>query len=260
MSGADPTLTTKNLLWTGGWDSTFRLLQATISDESTVQPHYVVDFNRRSLRCELQAMASIKDAVAGQFPEARARILPTILYERCEIPRSEAIAASHQALLEESYIGWQYVWLASLAAWKGIPQLELAVHRDDRAYGFLSKIVRPGGDGYFSVSEIASSDAAMLFRDFVFPILDTTKTGMAELAARHGFSQLLELTWFCDNPDRHLRPCGACGPCRYTIEEGLGRRVPKQKRVRSKVSRLLLPIRHRLPKRLGGKALSTRLG
>ena len=258
MQGTGPTVTDKNLLWTGGWDSTFRLLQATVCDGATVQPHYVVDFNRRGLRCEMQAMASIKEAVAARFPEARPRILPTLLYERCEIPVNEAIAASHQALLKQSYLGWQYVWLASLAGWASIPQLELAVHRDDLAHGFLSKIVSRGPDGSFAVSENAPSDAATLFRHFAFPILDMTKLGMAEVSARHGFSNVLELTWFCDNPDRHLRPCGACGPCRYTIDEGLARRVPASKRARSKVASLLAPVRQRLPRMLGGKARRTR--
>ena len=31
------------LLWTGGWDSTFRLLQLLLLYEKKVQPYYIID-------------------------------------------------------------------------------------------------------------------------------------------------------------------------------------------------------------------------
>jgi len=37
-----------NLLWTGGWDSTFRLLQLILDTRATIQPVYVIDTARRS--------------------------------------------------------------------------------------------------------------------------------------------------------------------------------------------------------------------
>lgn len=235
-----------DLLWTGGWDSTFRLLQATLIDERTVQPHYVIDHKRRSVQCEVAAMAAIKDAVTSSFPAARARILPTAFYERCEIPPSPELTAAHRALARSRFLGWQYDWLARLAAWRDIPRLELAIHRDDRAHGFIATLVTREAGASFSVRDAQAGPAAQLFAAFVFPILDMTKLRMGEIACAHGFDRILELTWFCDSPDARLRPCGACNPCRYTISEGYGRRVPAANRVRGTVRRVLTGIGRRL--------------
>ena len=237
---------TTNVLWTGGWDSTFRVLQTAICEGTVVQPHYVIDHKRQSLQCELAAMASIKDALAEKFADVRSRILPTRCYERCEIPPNEAITASHRSLLTESYLGWQYDWLARLAAWQRIPGLELSVHRDDRAHAFIQGIVERNAAGALAVSAARTDAAAILFRDFVFPILDFTKLRMAAIAREHGFSELLELTWFCQSPDKHQRPCGSCGPCRHTITEGLARRVPPANRVKAQIARVYRGVGRRI--------------
>ncbi len=31
-----------NVLWTGGWDSTFRVLDLVLHQKATVQPHYLL--------------------------------------------------------------------------------------------------------------------------------------------------------------------------------------------------------------------------
>ena len=45
-----------NLFWTGGWDSTFRLLQLIIVFRKRVQPYYIIDTTRKSVQNEKQAM------------------------------------------------------------------------------------------------------------------------------------------------------------------------------------------------------------
>jgi hypothetical protein len=241
-----------NLLWTGGWDSTFRLLQTTVCNASTVQPYYVIDHERQSLRCEFVAMAAIKDSVARQFPAARERILPTLIYELCEIPQSEAIAASRKSLLQESFIGGQYEWLARLAQWQHIPRLELAVHQDDRAHAFIEGLVERDPSGAFAVSSESTNPAATLFRDFVFPILDITKLDMASVAEEYGFTDILEQTWFCHYPDARSRPCGSCRPCRSTIQEGLARRIPVANRIKSRIFRVYAGVVRRIKRMLPG--------
>jgi hypothetical protein len=245
-----------NLLWTGGWDSTFRLLQATVCEASVVQPYYVIDHNRQSLRCELSAMASIKDVIADRFPAARTRILPTRLYDRGDVPENEVITGSRDVLLNQSFIGGQYEWLARLAKWQEIPRLEIAVHRDDRAHAFIEGLVERDASGAFAVVAGDSSPAAILFRAFVFPILDMSKLGMATVAKEHGFSDILEMTWFCHEPDARQRPCGKCRPCRYTIQEGLARRIPTINRARAQVFRVYYGVRRRIFARIPAGATS----
>ena len=52
-----------NLFWTGGWDSTFRLLQLVVEQGRLVQPYYIIDPNRLSLRHEIKAMSDIEQAI-----------------------------------------------------------------------------------------------------------------------------------------------------------------------------------------------------
>ena len=42
-----------NLFWTGGMDSTFRLIQLTVVYNKVVQPYYIIDPNRNSILFEI---------------------------------------------------------------------------------------------------------------------------------------------------------------------------------------------------------------
>lgn len=43
------------ILWTGGWDSTFRVVELSLKNQ-TIQPLYCVDKNRKSIDKEIEAM------------------------------------------------------------------------------------------------------------------------------------------------------------------------------------------------------------
>ena len=49
-----------NLLWTSGWDSTFRLLQLVVEQKVSVQPIYIIDTGRASTLTEIKSMDIIK--------------------------------------------------------------------------------------------------------------------------------------------------------------------------------------------------------
>ena len=50
------------VLWTGGWDSTFRIVELSRSFCS-IQPIYVIDPERQSIGYELAAMDAIVDSL-----------------------------------------------------------------------------------------------------------------------------------------------------------------------------------------------------
>lgn len=66
-----------------------------------------------------------------------------------------------------------------------------------------------------------------IFARFEFPVLAYSKTQMRDLANTHGFRAILEQSWFC-HQSRTGIPCGICNPCVYTIEEGMGYRLPQE--------------------------------
>jgi hypothetical protein len=92
-------------------------------------------------------------------------------------------------------------------------------------------VVEDGGvNGYRVSEEQAGTDEYELFRFYRFPIFDMCKLEMQECAKDLGFSSIMNLTWFCQAPKKDGRPCGKCLPCRFTVEEGLGWRVPYLRR------------------------------
>src|SRR5690606_27828699 len=118
----------------------------------------------------------------------------------------------------------------------GIKDMEVCVHRfrtpDDWVATLLHNNVvtvpsEPGNaaGGYMLSHEAARGDME-LFAAFRFPLVKLTKLEMAEIARDMAFEDLLELTWFCHQPTRVGSPCGRCNPCKYTIKNGLQRRVP----------------------------------
>jgi hypothetical protein len=54
--------TVVNILWTGGWDSTFRMLQLSTKD-IIIQPFYIIDDNRVSRNFELNAIRTITEDI-----------------------------------------------------------------------------------------------------------------------------------------------------------------------------------------------------
>lgn len=202
-----------NVLWTGGWDSTFRVLDATLNHHLQVRPFYIVDRDRPGHAMELAAITAIQS-------EARARgadILAIVAVEKSEIPVYSMITDALLTMRGEDSVGLQYEWLARFAHGLGEP-LELSIHRDDKAHTLLQ-----------------GTDIALnpVFRYFTFPLFDMTKLQMRSVAKDSGFLDLLEMTWFCHRPV-HGRSCGVCGPCCYTRDEGLGYRISLEGHLRDK--------------------------
>jgi hypothetical protein len=238
-----------DLLWTGGWDSTFRLIQAVVLEERVVQPHYVVDLRRTGFAAEIRAMADLRRRIAERFPAARERLRAVEIFQRDDIPEDPGWRERFDRLRSRQWLGDQYEWLARFAKWRRLSSLELAIHRDDRAYEFVKGLVEQGADGRHRLKQAIVDPTTEVFQPFVFPILSLTKLDMGRIAAEHGFADILEHTWFCHSPDRRGRPCGRCNPCRYTLDEGLARRVPRINRLKYQVRRRI-PLVHAIAKAL----------
>ena len=245
MPASDPPI---RLLWTAGWDSTFRLLDALLVHGKSVQPYYLIDPGRPSTRHELRAMEQIAAAVTERYPQARGRMLPAAVSSVADLRPDAEITARFERLRARSHLGGQYDWLARFATQHGLADLELAIHRDDRAAEFLqAHVVREDGSGdpYYRLRDDPPDTDLRIFERFRFPVFDKTKRDMQRAARERGFAALMELTWFCHIPAADGTPCGRCNPCRYTMDEGLARRIPLKTRLRNHrvVQRIKHPLR-----------------
>jgi hypothetical protein len=154
---------------------------------------------------------------------------------RSDCSRRATTAAQIRALKAVDYIGRQYEHLARYAEQLGLEGLELSVHRDDRAYLFLRQAVPrvPTSDGgaYWTLVDARQTAIFCCFVPFVFRFL-SSKLDMERAAAEHGFSALMNQTWFCHKPLAGDMPCGRCRPCGYAMTEGMARRLPWTSRLK----------------------------
>lgn len=235
-----------DLLWTSGWDSTYRLLDLVLRERREVQPYYVIDRDRPSSKIELEAQERIRAALQQKDSRAAALVRPIIVVDRHELPEDAGVAEALQRLKQRSYIGYQYDFLAKLAAAHGLQGLELSVHRDDKLVKHLDGHVEQVG-GIWQIAAGAPEELGPL-NYFRFPLLTMTKLEMREGAEQGGFLDLMQLTWFCHYPVDG-QPCGSCNPCRATVAEGLGGRVPWKRRLRAALISPVRPLVRRIRER-----------
>lgn len=220
-----------NILWTGGWDSTFQILRLLIVDRVEVQPFYIIDEDRPSMGMELLTMKKIKLRALNEFPDCKNLLLPMKVFILSDISENKKITHNFDTVKNKNFIGPQYDWLARFCEEFKLIGLQLCIHEDDKAHVVIKDIVIPRADGAFSVDEkFAGTSSYELFKYYIFPILNLTKKNMEALSHKYKFNHLMNLTWFCHNPQGG-KPCGGCNPCKYTAEEGLGWRIPFYRRL-----------------------------
>ncbi|MFC7295627.1 7-cyano-7-deazaguanine synthase [Marinobacter aromaticivorans] len=209
---------TVHLLWTGGWDSTYRLLYL-LREGKQVQPHYIIDPHRPSSRHELRAMEAISECINKETEKLSGTLLPTEISEKAASVRSNEIEEAYNAIIKKMYIGDQYMWLADYCETRGIEGMELGVENI------------PGNNVTKAVN-LVEYPYSKIFGKFRFPILSTNKLEMKEWSEATGTLSIMELTWFCHKPTAGAEPCGRCGPCEAAIKEGMGYRFPLTSRIR----------------------------
>ena len=216
-----------NLLWTGGWDSSFRLISLMHHSDAVVQPWYIIDEARNSIGREVHAMRRIREALTERNPSFGPRMLSTRFFAREQIPQDEEVSRQYRRLSDIMRTGTQYAYLGRFAKNLGLT-LELSMH--DRNHG-LGQAVYPHTEAietpYGRVLRLKADAPAHLdlFKPYVFPLLGLSKLDMGREAQKHGYEELLELTWFCHTP-RNGKPCGRCRPCQQVIQGSMHHRMP----------------------------------
>jgi hypothetical protein len=237
-----------NLLWTGGWDSTFRLLQLLLLHRVPVIPYYLEDPTRASTQIELQTMRRISDHLHSAYPHTRELLRPMRVAAVADISEDTEIADALREIRKRTYLGSQYVWLPAFCKHNEIVDMELGVHVDDKVQALLRSLAvefeHPCGFRSMRVDpRHADSPEFRLFRYFNFPLFHIDKVGIGRQAEAEGWNATMDMTWFCHTPVRG-KPCGFCAPCVYTIAEGLAHRVPISRRVLSFFyRRLVVPLK-----------------
>ncbi len=217
------------LFWTGGWDSTYRLLELLLVLQRPVQPVVVISHDRRSMDIEIQAMNKIKAKIAAEWPAAAARLHETIFFESRNIRILDSVRDSWRILWKQFPLGEQNLYLSSLVVQEGLEGIEVGFHLGDRSFQKLtSRVLEPvEGVGRARLAESTRGSAVHdVWGGYVFPLHDMNKRQILLNARRHGFDHVLKSTWSCHNPTSARRPCGICNACACTIKGGYIWRFP----------------------------------
>lgn len=219
---------TVDLFWTGGWDSTFRLLYLVFHLKKSVQPHYIVDTGRKTSLLEIETMSKIKRAIYETEPAAGDLIKPLLLTSIHEIPPNQAITKKYSRLASQAHLGTQYEWLTRYAAENSPRQIEIGLHGEsfiELLGAYLVLNTENPENPYNEMIGVDQDEDIAIFANFRYPLLGMPKLEMEEIAGKYGFDNILHLSWFCHNPVKD-QPCGLCRPCRITLEEGMTTKFP----------------------------------
>ena len=223
----------KNVMWTGGFDSTFRMCQL-VKEDIDIQPYYFYNKARKSADIELQKLEEITNALRAK-ETTKANILPLIVHDVDEYkPFDKKYTDAFKRIRKNEHRGEQYVWMAQMS--ESIPGLEMSLEAEEGAeegcfvlqsipkssnvikhdegtlaYYTLSEDVRPGYEDWY-----------ILLSKFAFPyeIAHMTKRECLEKFIDMGDEDIMKMTWFCQLPYKG-DACGYCGPCRQVVEEGM---------------------------------------
>ena len=210
------------VLWTGGFDSTYRMIELALQDV-IVEPVYVVNPIRRSRNIELSAMKTMLEMLRDSR-RFRAEIRDIKVINREDIRISDEIHEAYDRLHESYGIGPQYEWLAPLS--KDIDNLEICIEKAPEGRLHSRDAIIDG-----------SKDSETIFGDFVLPIFDITEEEMVKNVKSWGCEDITSHIWFCNHPlesgmhgsgglHAGYEPCGLCHPCRIKVESGMNKLLP----------------------------------
>ncbi len=218
----------KYIFWTGGWDSTFRLLQLAERDIE-IYPIYVYDANRASKEKEIESMNKILSLISKD-KRFRAKIMPIDIYDKNFILSNFAndeISLAWKRANENFSLGSQYEWLALLCKEKEI-KVELGLEASNRSKAL--NVINAGGgykkcEEYFILQDSIQDDVSKFFGYYEFGIINLTKYEMYKISKERKWWYIMKNTWFCHTPIKGT-PCGCCNPCKDVMNENMKFRMP----------------------------------
>lgn len=210
------------ILWTGGWDSTFRIVELS-QNNIIVQPIYVLDSERKSIEYELRAMKKIIE-VLNKKEETKAKINPIKIIKKEDIKQNEEITKAYKIINERTKLGSQHDWLARLAVeHKGIEIGTEAgnpeTSRIIKSINEFGKLIIEDGIGYLD-KEKSSKEGMLVLGNFKYPIIDKTERQMLDIIRESNYEDVMKHIWFCHTPING-EPCGVCHPCCVKIESDM---------------------------------------
>lgn len=220
------------LAWTGGFDSTFRLLQILLLERQAVQPIYImtacvdgIEDGRVNQKYEVERMEKLRSIILNKFPHSRRLLRKTLIVKK--IPNVPKLTQQYMNL--HNIHGYftrpinQYERIARLAyLWK-IP-IEIGMEKSGKSMDEATRKVRTGLGTNCRIVDILPPGLEDLecLRYIRLPLVHLTKQQMLVLAKNYnrsipGVIEILRNTFSCWYPRADGSPCGWCNMCRERV-------------------------------------------
>ncbi len=214
----------KNVLWTGGWDSTFRVIEL-YNRGVLLQPIYVIDKYRKSTKKEIETIEILTSKIEERFSNSKGKILPLKLIKRENIPFNLYLKIIFKIIRRRLPIAKQYYWLACLS--KQYKNLEQGIHKEDIHLINLDELIEIK-DETQHINWIVNPQKMdffkrQIFKNIRFPLINISKVEMKKHAEEHGFIDIMNSTWFCHHST--TKPCKQCIPCKQYIANNMEYRL-----------------------------------
>lgn len=224
------------VLWTGGWDSTFRIVELSFKDVD-IYPVYVIDPDRKSKDIEIEMMKSIISAL-NKKPRTKAKIHDIEIIEKESIPKDEEITKAYFKIQKTTKLGGQHEWLARLA--KVYPDMEMGTEAGDPSSSHILQAIRDYGELIIKGTtgcldpQMSTKEGLLVLGGFRFPIITRTELDMVKQIHEWGYEDIMQNTWFCHTPVRG-KPCGMCHPCEVKMESNMEFLLPEDAKKRYRI-------------------------
>ena len=197
----------KDLLWSGGHNSTYRLLEL-LRLGFTVQPIYLLlQETKKSTLLEMETHDKILKYINIYHSDLANKILPVKYINYKDINLNKEV---NQYCKQHPTLPLKYQSILNYTLQHG-KEIELSVDVDAPFNTLIEKdIILYSRDCKISPDK---KELSFLF-NLRFPVIHTNKSNLWYYSYNYGFQDVLSLTTYCLSPLLHINlPCGKCSGC-----------------------------------------------
>lgn len=215
---------THYLFWTGGYDSTYRLLELIIQNKK-IQPIYLMtsdldsnyNFQRQNKFLEIKTMKQIRNQIYFQFPGTKINLLPTCYVYQIKI--NPDIQQKYIYISKKKYSFkrgvTQYERMTQYSYYYPYP-IEVGLEKCGTGLDKLTMEYRKGFGNQCQVDLESAPPEYYIMKNLRFPVCHLTKEDMLKKCIENGTDNILQMTWTCWFPING-KPCGKCNMCQHRI-------------------------------------------
>ena len=228
------------IYWTGGYSSTFLLIQALIIEGFPVQPIYIkcetmdnkfgID-GKKSQQKEIEVMSRLRNVILTDFPHLKPMFLPTMyvysikkdydisnkfrqIYKHFTFFSPDVNQFERLARFSVHYDKKIEIGLIKTGTSIDYATSGIRINETTKNCQLISEqnLLKLNNDPN-NINPVKNYGNLDIFRNFRFPIIHMTKVDIKRLASRQKVLYLLQMTWTCWYPDNSNKPCNKCHQC-----------------------------------------------